>query len=61
MAKQQPKEFIQLRHKVPAKVHKQLVAHQKFMNLKSKHDVTLEEASIDLLKRGIETLMHLNQ
>ena len=60
--KAQPKEFVHLRqNNVPSKIHKQLVAHQKFMNLKSKYDVSLEEAVIDLWKRGIETMPHLNQ
>lgn len=46
--------------RVPGDVHRRILAHQRFMNLKTEHDVTLEEAAIDLWKKGIETLSHLN-
>jgi hypothetical protein len=59
---QSQREFVHLRqNNVPVRIHKQIVAHQKFMNLKSKTDVSIEEAAIDLWKRGIETMPHLNQ
>lgn len=46
--------------RVPGEVHRCLLAHQKFMNLKTAHDVSLEEAAIDIWKKGIATVSHLN-
>lgn len=54
------KQFVQMRQeRVPSDVHKALLAHQKILNLKSDHQVTLEDASIDMWKKGIATMPHL--
>ena len=60
--KKKAKQFLQMRQKqVPFEIHRKMLAHQKFMSLKSDHEVTLEEAAIDIWERGLKTLAYLNQ
>lgn len=54
-------KFVKMRQdNVPSDLHKKLLAHQAFMNITSRHKVKLEDAVVDVLKKGIENLTHLN-
>jgi hypothetical protein len=47
--------------RVPIEIHKAIVAHQGLMNQKSKTEVSLDEAAIDIWKKGILTIPSINQ
>lgn len=49
-----------MRFKAPEDVHKKIVAHQKLMNIKSDDFISIDDAAIDLLRKGISTVAALN-
>lgn len=45
---------------VPLDIHRRVLAHQKLLSVKKQKEVTLDEASIDLLRIAVESIPALN-
>lgn len=62
MIKNNPKTHRELRIKqVPIDLHSKVIAHQKLLSVKEKKpDLSVDDAAIDLLQKGIESIPALN-
>lgn len=55
-------EVRQMRIKdVPIELHRLVVAHQKLLSIKEKKHISLDDATIDMLKVGAANIPALNQ
>lgn len=56
LLKKKKKPFVNMRIKAPSEIHSGIVAHQGLMRKNSEYEIPLEEAAIDLIKRGMQTI-----
>lgn len=55
MARRGNKGTLELRVKeAPKTLHRRIVVHQKILSLKSEKEITIDEACLDLISRGLD-------